>query len=683
MGACALLSVAACAKYSEDEPVDRTLRVILSPSPDTFQANGKTAAGESEYTGIVKVLEGTSLSSQSWTAEIVDEPSWIDFTNRMDFINEFTDIYSGKKYTTSESGIAFSLKSNKGNSRTFLLRITLGNGEVFDFKIKQRGEIPDAVHITSMDDFNAWLETQSEWSSADEVYLETDLDMDGIEWTPINYPGKFDGQGHCIYNFVQVVNSANFGFFGTISGPLSNVVFGSKDGKTYDGVSAIKFDGSGGVFWVGIISNAQADITSVKNFVNLEIASTCNANLYAAPFIGAATVADITIKDCENYGNLTASNADKTDAKETLYGGILARCNPGGASSLNIIGCKNYGDLITMDPFTTAIGGIVGNCPSANLVYVENCENFGNVANNSTAVPDGYKEGYAGGIAGLLNGNQTVGTIIKGCVNHADLLASGRSLGDYGGIAGRIPSGDIIDCVNEGNVTFDNPGPTGQNLLIGGITGGLYKGGNITGCTNKGNISTNKNSVNRVGGIVSTMNSNTVSVKNCTNEGSVTMSRNDANGNWQAAGGICGFQETSDAASITGCTNKGAVTVSLPSTTSHANQISAGGIIGLAVRVMTTSGNVNLGDVKTSISGSVANYAGGIFGWFKDGSSTNDQCTCAVSGKTAGAAAGNNQATISGPAVSGSVNGTTLTAANIGNLVAGANTGSISGAKLR
>lgn len=675
---CVLVSVMACTK-AEDAPYDKQLRVVFSPALDNFLADGKTATDSlDKFETIVKIMEGTSISSQTWAAQLVDSP-WATIEKGLTFTENFTDIYSGNSYSTDESGIAISMTANEGNSRNAILRITTQDGSVFDFKIRQKGLIPDAVHITNMDEFNAWLKTQSEWSSADETFLDTDIDLDGVKWEPINYPGTFDGQGHCIYNFVQEVNSANFGFFGALTGSLKNVVFGSKDGKTYDGVSKIKFDGAGGVFWVGMISNAQGDITSVKNFVDLEIASTSTANIYAAPFIGAATKAGITIRDCENHGNLTSANADKTAAKEALLGGILSRCNPGPASSLNVIGCKNYGNLITMDPYTTAIGGIVGNCPSGNLVYVENCENFGNVAINSTETPDSYKEGFAGGIVGMLNGNKTPGTVIKGCINHANLTADGKTLGDYGGIAGRIPTGDIIDCTNEGNVIFDGENNGGNALLLGGITGGVYKGGKVSGCVNKGKVASNKNQVTRAGGIIGTINTKDGdgTAENCINEGTVSIARTSTNDNWQAAGGIVGFQEGTNRATVKGCTNKGGISVTLPSTTTHKNKISAGGIIGLCAQNMSTSGNVNEGNVTTAVNGDVANYAGGFVGWFQDGSSDNDSSVATVNGTTAGSLFGSNAATVTNAQAAGSVNGTTVTEANVANTAAGANTGSI------
>ena len=678
----ALLAFCACSKMTEPAPVEQNLRVVLSPELGTILANGRTADGQTEYEAVVKVYRGPSLAGDlSWSAEIVDEPSWIDdFQKSVVMESKFTDMYSGKDYTISENGIIISFRPNKGNSRTAVLRIKVSDGSVFDFRIRQRGEIPDDVHIDSVGDLRDWVADQSEWSDADCVYLDADIDMDGVEWEPINFSGKFDGQGHCIYNFAQTVSNRSYGFFGQMSGSVSNLVFGSRDGTTYDGNSIINFDGNGGKYHLGVISRCLGDVSNVSNFMHIKIASGCTANIYAAPLIGTVSAADITIKNCANHGDLSAPTADKTEAKETLYGGVLARCEPGVGASIDITGCKNFGSITSQDPFTTAIGGILGNVPNGHHVRIIGCENFGNVANNSTASPDGFKEGYAGGIGGLLYGNSD-GILIKDCINHADLRASGTTLGDYGGILGRGRPALIEGCVNEGSITYEGTGKA-QGLLIGGITGGMYNGGTVSDCINKGAILSNKSTVHRMGGITGTMSSGTCTVRGCTNEAPVSIVRTEPNGNWQGIGGICGYQENSDAAIIENCTNKGAILISSPSSTTHANAIGAGGIIGTCKLNMSLSGNVNEGDVTASISGEALNFAGGLAGYLYAGSVSGDKSRGAVSGATAGALAGNNCGTISGCAVAGSVNGTALNDGNIVSLAAGTNTGTISGTTL-
>lgn len=675
----AALLLGACTKFTDPMPMENTLRVVLSPELGTIQSSGRTATGEAEYEAVVKIYRGSSIAEDlKWTAEILDEPSWIDeFQKSVKLESTFTDYYSGKEYTISEEGIIISFRRNPGNSRTATLRISISDGSTVDFKIRQRGEIPDDVFISNIDDLRAWVATQDEWSDADCVYLEGDIDMDGVSWEPINFSGKLDGRGHCIYNFAQTVKDRSYGFFGIMSGSVSNLVFGSRDGKTYDGNSVINFDGAGGKYHVGMISQCTGNVSGVTNFMNVKIAAGCEANIYSAPLIATAGAADIVIENCTNYGSLSAPTAEKTSGKETLYGGVLARCEPGVGAAIDIRDCRNYGDVITQDPFTTAAGGILGNVPNGHHVRITDCENYGNVANNSVAAPSGFKEGYVGGIGGLLYGNSD-GIVIRGCINHGNIKAGGTTLGDMGGILGRGRPAEIVDCINEGSLTFEGSG-NAQGLLIGGITGGIYNGGTVSGCTNKGAIRSNKNTVHRMGGITGTMSSGTCTVRNCTNEGDISIIRTEPNGNWQGIGGICGYQENSDAALIEGCTNKGRINITSPSSTTHANAIGAGGIMGTCKLNMTLRDNVNEGDVNCAISGEVPNFAGGLVGYMYAGKCEGDKVRSAVTGVTAGILAGSNLGSFSGCSVAGSVNGTAISEGNASSLAAGVGTGSISG----
>ena len=107
------------------------------------------------------------------------------------------------------------------------------------------------------------------------------------------------------------------------------------------------------------------------------------------------------------------------------------------------------------------------------------------------------------------------------------------------------------------------------------------------------------------------------SVLNCTNEGTVTLTQ-EANANWQSAGGIVGFQEASQTNDkdniISGNTNKGAVTVTIENTTTHANKVGVGGILGEGCLALSVTGNTNMAAVKVTNAAAGAVYAGGIYG---------------------------------------------------------------------
>lgn len=642
----------------------------------------KNAVGYIEFTA-KENLASVSISTTDASA-LAGELSVNPETGRLKEVSgasEITvsgNISAGSSYLvavapTSYQGLRLTTISTSGASTIYTTApITIDRGVVARID-SVATQVAREYAIASASDLVAWAALRDQFSADDKVTLEADIDMSGItDWTPVNFSGTFDGKGHCIYNFVQRIESANAGFFGNVDGPVSNLIFGSKDGKTYDGTSKIIFSGTEGWRYVAAIARLRADLTNVTNFINVEIDPGSTAKIRAAGLIAIANKADIQVTDCTNYGSVKADQPEKTANMETIYGGLCSCCDGGEAGDIiYFTRCNNYGDVFSSDPFTTCVGGVLSNCPSTKLAVLDDCHNYGSITIATVNTPSDYKEGYVGGVSGLLNGNGTFGIELKNCTNEADIIVSGITVGNVGGIAGRVTSCKYTNCTNNGNIRFDG-NVTGKALLIGGITGGIYKGGTIENCTNNGEVSSNKNQVSRLGGIVSTLNSGTCVVKGCTNNGKCTIARSAANTNWQSAGGIVGFQEASDAATIESCTNNGKVSVEMENNTTHVNQIHAGGILGLCVKAFTLKGNVNNGDVSANTSGSADTYAGGIAGEIRDATSTGDKSVCAVSARHyAGAAAGKNDAVIASPVLGGSVNGVAITSSNLSTLAVG------------
>jgi hypothetical protein len=332
---------------------------------------------------------------------------------------------------------------------------------------------------------------------------------------------------------------------------------------------------------------------------------------------------------------------------------------------------------------------------------------------------------------------------VTGCSNEADVTVTMpvKKVLHIGGLIGRINGKVTVeDCHNKAAVAYDQKEAPSTWMSIGAVIGSNYNGGIITGCSNKGAISANTLQVVRIGGIMGVLNKSG-EVRNCVNEGTVTLTQ-EANANWQSAGGIIGFQEASKASTaapaldniIAGNTNKGAVTVTVENTTTHANKVAAGGILGegslalsvkdntntAAVKVtnaaagavyaggiygaliknkwaIETSGNVNTGAVSASTSDNAAAMAGGVIGYIAplSGSDANavaltlslekntGAVTCA-NAAAAGSIAGNNASgTLDKCIAGGSVNGTALTAANLNDLVQGSGSkGTASGTTL-
>ena len=604
---------------------------------------------------------------------------------------------------SGNTDVSISLKKNPSSSK-IECSVTFGSGSaIAKVNITQQGfdihgDIPGgagtAEYPFTIDNAKQWMAVITDWKDtkgatyAREANYKVinDIDFAGVQlFTPDTLRGSFDGQNHKLYNITISGSDATTGFFGVVTASsFKDVIFGSKDGKNYDGVSKISYTGgASGWYYISTVARLECDAENIKSFINIEVGSESLSKVRVAGLFARVLGENRSIKNCINYGDVTCLNSGKAANQECLVGGVVATFEDSGKG--NVENCENYGKVKSADPYTTALGGVVGNCPKNKFIVMKGCKNYGEVDINTSKTPTDYKEGYVGGIAGLLNADAaaTGNNELNQCTNYANITVTGITVGNLGGIAGRIPGCKYTKCVNEGNITFDG-NVAGKALLIGGIAGGVYANGTFEECVNKGNVSSNKNQVNRLGGIIGTVNTGNVVVKNCTNSGACTISRSEANANWQACGGIIGFQEKSDSFTLDGCTNTGKVSVAMENNTTHANGVTAGGIVGLGFLNVDMKNNVNKGDVAVNVTGTTTiAYAGGVAGKFNAASvkSTGDKSKCAVTlsapsagASAAGAALGFNAGAVANPAIAGSVNGTAVSSDNMATIAVGEGT---------
>ena len=256
------------------------------------------------------------------------------------------------------------------------------------------------------------------------IKLTKNLDLNGIEWTPIGtkdtfkvFKGTFDGDGRTIKN-LKISSGDCVAFFGAVeNATVKNLtVEGNVNGKNAAGIVARVFGGA-----------------TIENCVNR---ATVNASDKAAGIVmyaqgGSSSdqygslSSDCVIKNCKNYG---AVNANKVAA-----GGIYG-WSADETGKLKITDCENNGAVTATN--TAQAGGIVGDCRA---ITVENCANNGTVTSAANA----------GGIVGK---NDTKASTITSCKNTATVVGAEYKTG---GIAGRF-IGEI-----------KNSSTTGNDVLVG------------------------------------------------------------------------------------------------------------------------------------------------------------------------------------------------------------------------
>lgn len=249
-------------------------------------------------------------------------------------------------------------------------------------------------------------------------------------WTPKDFSGTFNGNGYTISG-INVTSSmtAYAGFFGYLSGNVSNVIF---SGTVSVSQSHVLYVGGVAGYLSGSISNVWSQINVTGN----------NANSVG----GIVGYDDGSISNCLNDGRVSGSRANAGGIAGATYGD-------------NIYYCINKGSVNGNNA-----GGILGFCSQD--VQISSCVNLGSVTGGSCA----------GGIVGKLGSvtwplNFPLASIIN-CVN------TGSIGGQNAGIIGGDVDAGISNCHYRGSGS------------ICGKENNSDIGGNVTYCSSLGNAMT-------------------------------------------------------------------------------------------------------------------------------------------------------------------------------------------------
>ncbi|MBR0292731.1 MAG: hypothetical protein IJQ79_11465 [Bacteroidales bacterium] len=637
------------------------------------------------------------------------------------------DYYIAVLPVAFSQGFSLSFKNLSGKSieksTSNAMSIPRGGGK--DLGTVTAGLKEFSSEIMTADELVGWNEN-CQFAEGEVYKLGADIDMEGKPWTPrSDFVGTFDGQGHKIYNFVVSTNEYT-GFIRTTkdggTACIKNLIIGSKDGKTWDGVSKIVHTSSANNYtwyYAGVVAKTmgQTDLTDIINFAAVEIEAGSTGKTRAAGICGNVASTG-TIKGCINYGSVTnnasvtgVSSNGSTTLQPSALGGIAAQTD----KDVTYDHCINYGTITNRNPGVFRIGGILGNTSYAYLIT--DCENYGNIVLEETCSSE---NSYIGGILGYGKG-----TNLKNCTNHADFNWNTFNATTFaGGVFAYVASSSVEGCVNEGSLTVGKGGKYANWCSFGGVAASIYTSAVMKDCKNLGAVDVYFEQTVRVGGVCGTLNSS-CTLSNSINSAPVRAELNVENNRWAAVGGVCAFQEKGSGNAVTGCSNSGKVSLEgdfRPTSGSvHGNGGNAGGILGFGCLSLNIKDNVNTGEVFASNSSTPPFYAGGIVGHLITGSgittygntneapvsaSTSDGTAACAGGvlgcasvssftasadrnygavscsnaSNAGSVAGVNAGTLTGCGAGGSVCGTVLDSSNFSGFVqGGASTGSHSG----
>lgn len=203
-------------------------------------------------------------------------------------------------------------------------------------------ELCDKYIITTAEQFIAFRDNVNKGNKylGKIVILNNDIDLNNIEWIPINkFGGIFDGEGHTIYNLKISSGDNNVGLFGDqwqVKTEIRNF--------TLDGVNII-----GGEFVGGVLAKTASTKLIGINIKNAVI----NATHYAGGILGygytsvdGCTAENVTITCIPNAVENGFDNGDKVGGiVGCLFSGSINNCT---AKNITLQGYRDIGGIVGM-----------------------------------------------------------------------------------------------------------------------------------------------------------------------------------------------------------------------------------------------------------------------------------------------------------------------------------------------
>ncbi len=317
------------------------------------------------------------------------------------------------------------MANNDNKERNLSAAITPEAGKFYNITLnKDKGYTDDGqgnYTVTSTEGLkNIAKLVNEEWKLGINITLTADIDLKGIDWTPIGkddnkaYTGTFDGNGKTITGLTVTGSDQYAGLFGYIGsgGTVKNVVL--------EGVQ-IESDNSSG-YAGGVAGDSWGTIE------NCSVSGSVSGTTFAGGVVGS-----------QRGGSITGCNSSATVKGVIFAGGIAGETNSGAS----LTGCYATRDVTVENDGTnnSHAGGVVGYNGGGTLTA---CYATGSVTGSGSGTI------YVGGVTGSNNFG-----ILTACY-HAKEDVSGPT-GTTGGVAGRnfkgsMPGGGIITaCYWGGN----------------------------------------------------------------------------------------------------------------------------------------------------------------------------------------------------------------------------------------
>lgn len=270
------------------------------------------------------------------------------------------------------------LQANGTEERNLSAAITPEAGKFYNITLnKDKGYTDDGqgnYTVTSAEGLkNIAKLVNEEWKLGINITLTADIDLKGIDWTPIGkddnkaYTGTFDGNGKTITGLTVTGSNRYTGLFGFIKGTVKNVVLTEVNitsGTFVGGVAGWSFGGNIENCSVsGSVSGSSgSDVGGVVGYQQVGSITGCSSSATvkgterAGGVVGVTNGGTTPLTACYATGNVTVEN----DGTSNAWAG-------------GIVGMNGTGTLIACYAAGNVSGNIVGGAVGVNYATVTAC----------------------------------------------------------------------------------------------------------------------------------------------------------------------------------------------------------------------------------------------------------------------------------------------------------------------
>lgn len=417
------------------------------------------------------------------------------------------NLIAGKTYyfvtapATLNKGLTLSLYDDKGNvwkkegtqsaTLTASRILNLGTMRLDNFEPAQGYEVIDGTyHIYNADGLKVWASNADVLNKS--VILEKDIDLTGVEWTPVGsdmntgYAGEFNGNGKFIYNLVVESNASNVGFFGGLAAggtvhdmKFANAQVTATSGAAYAGVIAgssmgkiescnVRSSQVAGHYAGAIVGNNSVQVNGC-NALDVQVTAT-----YAAGGIAGVNYGKI------EYCTLSGHSTIVANGSSPRAGGIVGETaeQSGVTTSGRLLKCAVDGAIISATWAGGIAGensfGIVAQCVANDVTVIHQASNASSylggvvgyntrgdvVASYSAYSTIGTEKLISEAMGGIVGYNNNSSSNVYGCYStHVSLLGTVNNRGSIAGYTG----GHVTSCY-----AILPDGVTGISLVGGG-----------------------------------------------------------------------------------------------------------------------------------------------------------------------------------------------------------------------